>query len=195
MGEGRRPRKSDAKLLDAWRRGDKQAGAQLIGRHYKGIVRFFDSKVNAAQDRDDLVQETLRAGVEARDRIKDTSRFEAYLFRIAYNTLKRYLRRKYRVVEDDLSSRSMQDIAPGASTMLQALEQHEQLLSALRELPTNLQTAFELKYWDGLTSSEIAVVMGTRPSTVRSFLSRGRKLLEEKLGDTPMPAVGLPEPV
>ena len=31
----------DAALLQAWRDGDGDAGDALLGRHFKGVVRFF----------------------------------------------------------------------------------------------------------------------------------------------------------
>lgn len=176
---------SDADLLYAWREGDKRAGKRLVERYYGTVTRFFDNKV--MQDRDDLVQETFKACVEGRDRIKDPSRFEAYLFRSAYNILKRYIRRKYDTPEQELSSRSMQELAPGPSTMLLELEQKRRLLLALRELPVEMQTALELKYWEHLSSAEIAAVLGVTASTVRSYLRRGRISLHKTLGDDSLP--------
>lgn len=174
---------SDIDFLYAWRNGDKMAGNELVQRHYEPIKRFFGNKITAMADRDDLVQKTFVGCVEGHHRLEDPSRFKAYLFRIAYNVLKKYLQKKYRAIEDELSSRSMADIAPGPSTMLRELEEQRRMLLALRELPVEVQTALELKYWEGMKSSEIAVVLGIPAATVRSHLRRGRIELEKRLKD------------
>lgn len=177
------PMVSDTDLLHAWRDGDKTAGNQLVQRHYEPVKRFFGNKITAIEDRDELVQQTFEGCVRGRDRLEDPSRFKAYLFRIAYNVFKRHLQRKYRAIEDELPARSMAVIAPGPSTMLRELEEQRRMLLALRELPVEMQTALELKYWEGMNSSEIAVVLGIPATTVRSHLRRGRIELEKRLKD------------
>lgn len=174
---------SDTDFLYAWRNGDKTAGNELVQRHYEPVKRFFGNKITAMADRDDLVQKTFEGCVRGHHRLEDPSRFKAYLFRIAYNVLKKYLQKKYRAIEDELSSRSMADIAPGPSTMLRELEEQRRMLLALRELPVAMQTALELRYWEGMKSSEIAVVLGIPATTVRTHLHRGRIELEKRLKD------------
>lgn len=171
----------DGELLRAWRKGDARAGRYLFERYFEAVSRFFGNKVTSLEDRDELIQETFMACVDARDRIKDPSRFRAYLFQIARNTLSHHLRNRYRIHKDHLSSRSMQDIAPGVSTMVRERDQKRQLLVALRELPIDIQTAIELKFWEDMSSAEIALVLKIPASTVRSHLRRGRILLERRL--------------
>lgn len=177
----------DAELLHAWRAGDAKAGKQLVDRHYEIVIRFFANKVTLVQDRDDLVQETFKACVLGRDRIQAPSRFRAYLLRIAHNVLQRQLRRKYRASEQELASSSMHDLDPGPSTMLREHDEQRRLLVALRELPIDVQTALELKYWEELSSAEIAVVLATPASTVRSLLRRGRMRLAKQLDGLTLP--------
>lgn len=170
---------SDIELLYAWRGGDKTAGGQLCQRHFDAVRRFFASKITG--DPSDLVQDTYTRCVEGRERIKGG--FRPYLFGVAYNVFRHYLRDKYSTPEENLASHSMQDIAPGPSTMLQESEKKRRLLMALRELPVELQVAVELTFWDGLRSHEIATVLGIPASTVRSHLRRSKNLLKEALED------------
>ena len=51
----------------------------------------------------------------------------------------------------------------------------------MRELPVDFQIALELAYWEGLKGAEIASVLEINEHTVRSRLSRGRKLLRERV--------------
>lgn len=170
---------SDAELLYAWRDGNTGAGEKLFERYYPPIDRFFSNKVS--EDPSDLIQKTLEACVQGRDRIGDGGSFRSYLFAIAYNVLRRYLRDQYQCREEELCSRSIHDIAPGPSTLMIESEQMHLLVMALRRLPLELQVVLELRYWEKMTSPEIEAMLGTNASTVRSLLRRGRKLLEDAL--------------
>lgn len=75
----------DATLLERWRTGDAAAGQELLRRHFRSIYAFFANKVSGPPD--DLIQETFRACVEARGRIREGSSFRAYLLTIAPGTV------------------------------------------------------------------------------------------------------------
>jgi RNA polymerase sigma factor (sigma-70 family) len=51
------------------------------------------------------------------------------------------------------------------------------LWSALRHLPTRQRAAIVLRYYNDLPDEEIASILGCRPGTVRSLLSRGLEAL------------------
>ncbi|MEM9452800.1 MAG: sigma-70 family RNA polymerase sigma factor [Myxococcota bacterium] len=172
---------SDAELLYAWRDGNARAGEELFARYYPLIDRFFSNKVS--EDPGDLIQKTLEACVQGRDRIDEGRSFRSYLFAIAYNVLRRYLRERYQCREQELSSRSIHDIAPGPSTLMAESEQTRLLALALRRLPLKLQVVLELRYWEDMSSPEIESMLGTNASTVRTLLRRGRKQLSEVLGE------------
>jgi RNA polymerase sigma-70 factor (ECF subfamily) len=58
---------------------------------------------------------------------------------------------------------------------------HQRLLQALRELPVDTQVMIELHYWEGLTLTEIAEVVGRPLNTVKTQLRRGRLRLADAL--------------
>ncbi|MCA9653874.1 MAG: sigma-70 family RNA polymerase sigma factor [Myxococcales bacterium] len=169
---------SDIELLQAWRDGDDARGQELCMRYFEPVARFFANKLG--DQTSDLVQDTFLALVQGRDRLHDDTRFRSYLFGIAYNVLKKHLTRRYQMPED-FETRSLCDLAPGAETMLREAEHLRLLKSALRRIPLNLQVALELRYWESLSSMEIAQVLGIAPSTVRTHLARARTMLEEAL--------------
>lgn len=168
---------SDAALLHAWRQGNARAGHRLCSRYYEAVVRFFANKVT--EDLCDRVQDTFKACVEGRERIGQS--FPRYLFGVAYRIFQGYLRRKYRMPQEQLVTRSIRDIDPGPSTLLRKSDEQHRLLQALRELPVEIQTALELTYWEGMSSTDVAIVLGIASSTVRSHLRRGRSMLEAKM--------------
>lgn len=168
----------EVELLDAWRAGDRAAGQALFSRYYDAVSRFFVNKVAEAPA--DLVQETFMACVKGRDRIREGGSFRSYLFGVAYNVLKGHLRRRYDA-RGDMSMISVEDLSPGASTLMQEVEQTRLLAHALRMLPVELQVMMELRYWERMNSTEISTVLGVPAGTVRDRLRRGRGLLEDAM--------------
>jgi RNA polymerase sigma factor (sigma-70 family) len=174
----------DAALLQAWRDGDGDAGDALLGRHFKGVVRFFRSKLG--DDVDDIVQQTFADVVRARDRVA-TGGFRAYLMTVARHRLIDHLRRKARGPEIDPGADSVQSLGTSVSQRLARDEQERLLLQALRRMPLDAQIALELAYWEGMNSVEIAAVLGVGASTIRSRLTRARESLRRALEDSTAP--------
>ena len=58
-----------------------------------------------------------------------------------------------------------------------------ELMEAVLSLPANQRAAVHLHYYEGYTCAEIASILGQRPGTVRSHLSRARDSLRKYLTD------------
>ncbi len=173
---------NDAALLDRWRRGDQVAGEQLFESYYDTIERFFLNKVTSGVA--DLVQETFVACVEARDRVRDSSKFRSYLFSIAYNVLRAHLRRNYRGAREfNLDDMSVCDVNPGPGTVMTHQREQRLLLEALRSIPVEYQIILELHYWEQMITADIADTLSLPLGTVRSRLRRARELLEQALSE------------
>jgi RNA polymerase sigma-70 factor (ECF subfamily) len=177
---------SDEELIQAWRSGRQEAGEALFERYYDGVYRFFCNKLS--QDIRDLVQQTFTACVEGRDRLRAGSSFRSYLFAVAHNVLRMHLRARYRAELVDLDSVTAYELAPGPSSILVRSREERLLLQALRSISLEQQMLLELRYWEQLTSPEIAEVLGVPDNTVRSRLHRAHASLKdalERLAESP----------
>ena len=171
---------SDAELLEAWRAGDVDAGRTLFERHIGVLSRFFRNKIG--EEREDLIQRTLLATVESRDRLRDGASFRAYLLRVARSRLYDHLARvRGGPSRPDPLLQSVEDAGLSPSRIIAKSEQDRLLLLALRRLPLELQVALELHYWEGLTTAELAEVLEIPQGTVKTRLFRARKLLRDDL--------------
>lgn len=165
-------------MLDAWRSGDREAGDELIGRHFDAVCRFFRSKLG--DDVEDLVQRTFLDCVESRDRIRQPS-FRAYLFGVARHRLFDHLREGLRRPTASLGDSSIADLRTRLSGRLACAQHQELVVRAMQTLPVDLQIALELAYWEDMRGAEIASVLQISEHTVRSRLSRGRAMLRERV--------------
>ena len=173
---------SDEALLDAWRRGDADAGNALCQRHYPAMVRFFHNKVE--REAEDLIQRVFLACVEGQSRFEGRSSFRTYLFAIANNVLRRHVRTRLRNQEPDaLDTAALCELSPTASSMLARTWEQGALLVALRRVPVSVQVLMELHYWERLSSGEIAEILSVPVSTAKTRLRRGRMAVAKAMQD------------
>lgn len=149
-------------------------------RHVGTLERFFRGKT---VDLADIVQQTLTACVQARDRVPEALAFRAYLLGIARNVLLHDLRRRGRkpepLVLDELAFAGPSALSPSRAVVVR--DERRLLLRALRRLPFELQWVIELHYWEGMLQDEVAAVLAVPPGTIKSRLSRAKKLLRAQI--------------
>lgn len=175
--------KSDEELLAAWRSGDRDAGDALFSRHFDSIYDFFARKVST--DVSDLVQRTFLGCVQGIERFRGDCSPRTFLYSIARNELYYFLRQKKRNDSLDFGVSSLRDVGPSPISALARRDEVTMLVRALETIPLDLQILIELRYWEGLTARELAVVLDIPPGTVASRLRRTTALLRERLGELP----------
>jgi len=170
----------DAELFDRWVAGHRDAGSQLIRRHFQTVHKFFRNKVSA--DVEDLIQRTFLACTEARARYRRESTFRAFLLGLARIELLNYYRRRGKPgAQIDGTVTSVQDLRTSPSDLIVRHEEQRILLQALRRIPLDFQIVLELSYWERLSSRELGEVLDIPAPTVRSRLRRARELLEAEV--------------
>jgi RNA polymerase sigma factor (sigma-70 family) len=170
----------DDALLEAWCRGDAQAGRGLLDRHFHVLYAFFAPRVGDATP--DLIQRTLATCVELRERMPRSVSVRAYLLGIARNHLLHHLRkqaRERRALERQARTPALHVPSPSAAVGADA--EQRRLLRALRRLPLDMQLTIELFFWEELKIDEIAQVLEVAPGTVKSRLARAKDALRTEL--------------
>ena len=173
---------SDAALLHAWRAGDRDAGRELVDRHYPAIARFFTNKVG--DEAGDLVHRTFLACVESKAPFRGDASVRTYLFAIARSELYAHYRRRHTEAPrfDEVSVVELADADASPSRAVAESEEQRLLLEALRRIPLAAQILLELFYWEELTTREIAEILELPHGTVRSRVRAARHQLEAELG-------------
>lgn len=180
---------SDETLYERWEAGDREAGSRLVDRHLEAIGRFFANKVTNLADTEELVGETFETCAKCLGRFEHGSTFRTYLFGIARNVLRDYIKKKGRRPSDvDFHVTSLRDLGPSPSVVLGEHKEQVLLLEALRAIPLAYQMVIELSFFEEMTQAEIATVLELPPGTVASRIRRGKALLFaqiESLADSP----------
>lgn len=130
---------------------------------------------------DDVLQEAYLKAYQSLPRFRGGASFATWLNRIVANTCIDHCRKRSRrpVVPLEAMSMTVADEEPGAD---QRLAERSALNQALAGLPADQRMAVLLVDGEGLTYDQAADVLGTRPGTIASRLSRGRSTLRAALG-------------
>ncbi len=127
-----------------------------------------------AQPLDDLVQETFVKIWKTRHKFKGDSEIRTWIYRIAVNTAKDYLKKKSRDLKLIVESREPQ---PETSS----LELREGIEKSIQLMDMPTKAPFVLFYKMGLSVKEVAESLELPPGTVKSRLHKGRKEFLENL--------------
>ena len=180
-------------LLEQVRRGDSQAWEQLVNRYEGRLLAFARSRGVKGADAEDLVQDTYLKAFRAADRFEPGTNLRAWLFTILHNTARNRLRDRARdtvSIDSDVVDRAA-DAPPPAGSAAGAGETPETLLlretlapelqAAIDELPDAFRQAVWLRDVEEFSYAEIASMLSISVGTVMSRISRGRRLLFDKL--------------
>jgi RNA polymerase sigma-70 factor (ECF subfamily) len=160
---------------------DEEQFRSLFRTHYQAIVRYAARRSAAGTDPDDIVAETFAVAWRRRESLP-VARELPWLYGIAARVLanqRRSQRRALRLQErlrlvTRVRSVSVEDEAASRAELGSAAA----AFSSLRESDAEV---LRLAAWEGLSSSEIAAVLGCSDNAAALRLHRARKRLEEAI--------------
>jgi RNA polymerase sigma-70 factor (ECF subfamily) len=143
---------------------------ELVTRYEHTLFRAALAILGDAPEAEDAVQDTFLRYLEKRPVFRDKEHEKAWLLKVTANGCKSRLREKKRHPTLELL-----DIYPAKD------QNSRELLEAVLALPANQRAVIHLYYYEGYSTDEIAGILGQRPGTVRSHLSRARAALRAQL--------------
>jgi RNA polymerase sigma-70 factor, ECF subfamily len=158
--------------------------AALVDEYAGTLYRVAYSVLRNTADAEDAVQETYLRVLRHRDSLNEIRDARVWLVRIVWNVvLDRKRRLKTRPETDDVADLARILPASGltAEERVAGAQHHAYVLRAVEQLPVKEQQVLILSAFEELSSVEIAQVLGTTESTVRSRLFRARNLLSALL--------------
>ena len=180
---------TDEELVARSRSGDLESFNQLITRWERPIYALAYRVIGQEEDARDVVQETFLRAFRGIGAFKGQAKFSSWLYRIALNLCRDWIRRKRRspisLVPEDME---LEDMAgdSGPSESVEDLVARRELSSvvetAMAKLPEEQRTAIILKEYHGMTFQEIADLQGVPLSTVKTRLYQGLSVLRRDLG-------------
>src|SRR5215216_5226350 len=179
---------TDEELVARSIRGDADSFNQLILRWERPIYALAYRTIGRDEDARDVCQETFLRAFRALPGFKGQAKFSSWLYRIALNLCRDWIRRKKRtpVVEMPEGVDVVELAAEtGPSESIEDLVARQEMSRIVAEgmklLPDEQRTAIVLKEYHGLTFQEIADLQGCPLSTVKTRLYQGLGVLRKQL--------------
>lgn len=175
---------SDDILITLFQGGDEHAFKCLVERYQERIRNVIYSVLQDGDFVDDIAQDVFIKVYQGLRGFRFQSSFYTWLYRIAVNKCRDEIRKKK--VRKLLSLESMSEGAKHVveNRMSEApvdYELGEYLNDCLQQLPEKYRIPVVLKDIDGLSYEEISEVTQCEMGTVKSRLSRARKMMREML--------------
>ncbi len=163
-------------------RKDKEATlASLYDEYYDKIARYICTRIGNQAEAEDLAGDVFLKALKSLGSYKERGvPMQAWLFKIAHNVLVDYLRKvsKQRTVPID----AMQ--IPDNVNLEESVErrlQSERLSQALKQLTPAQREVIGLRFFAGLTSTEVGKILGKSSGAVREMQSAALKTLRNVL--------------
>jgi RNA polymerase sigma-70 factor, ECF subfamily len=180
---------SEASLIEAARRGDRNALSRLLENHQQRVFGFGVKMCGDVEDAKDIAQDTLLTLARTMRDFRGDSSISTWLYTVARSfCIKKRRRTKgapaYHEPLDKVDQDAAPDAAAASSTpeqMLLGREARETVAAALDKLDPDWREVIVLRDIEGLTAAEVAEVTGLSVAAVKSRLHRARTALREQL--------------
>lgn len=148
----------------------KEQAEQVVSRQSDTVYKLAFSQLGNRSDADDVYQEVFLRYVKRAPVFESAQHEKAWFLRVTLNCCKRLWVSPWR-------KRSV----PLEETIQADTPENHYLAEELKKLPKKYGAVLHLFYWEDMTVEEIADLLGLRPGTVKSRLSRGREKLRDNL--------------
>ncbi|MGH9587793.1 MAG: RNA polymerase sigma factor [Acidobacteriaceae bacterium] len=161
----------------------------LVAEYSATLYRVAYSVMRNSAEAEDAVQEAFLRVLKHRDKLDEIRDLRVWLVRITWNVvLDRKRRTKTRPENDDIAdyTRVLPSSDRRADDAIISSQEHSRILSLIDRLPAKERQALLLSAVEELTTAQIASVLKTTESSVRSRIFRARRelsvLLEKEEG-------------
>ncbi len=169
-------RGDDAEMVNAARRGDRSAFAQLHAAYCRMVHGIVLTRAPIS-DAHDLVQDVFLEALRKLHTLRDPGSFGPWIAAIARNLASARHRRNAGVKETLFDAEAGRASASPADR-----DEAARILAMIRSMPESYGETLVLRLVEGLTGPQIAACTGLTPGSVRVNLHRGMQLLRQRLG-------------
>lgn len=171
-------------LIDQLRRQEEDAFTFIYERHKAQIYNYLYRLSASRELADDLTHDTFLSAYESLPRLRNDSNIAPWLYRIASNRFRDFLRRKKVICWLPWSDGPREEITLAVRGTEDVLPEREAVQMALSSMRPEYAICLVLRLAEGFTSEETAHILDISPEAVRMRLSRARHMFKEAYAAT-----------
>lgn len=168
----------DAEIVRRVRGGDVDAYRSLVERYHGRCLRYAVRMLDNRADAEEVVQDAFTKAYRYLGSYRERDAFAAWLMQILVNEVRTAAVRRRR---DDRALVSLDDASELTAPRGADAESVTDVQQALGRLDPSHREAIVLKYVDGRTYEDMAVITGLRVSALKMRVKRARAHLEALL--------------
>ncbi|MFQ5420575.1 MAG: RNA polymerase sigma factor [Anaerolineae bacterium] len=170
--------------LDQARQGDKAAFGKLIEAYQIPVYNLAYRMLNNPGEAEEAAQEAFIRAYTRLETYNPAHKFSTWMLSITSNYCIDIIRKRRALllsIDEPLPPHPalMSDKAKGPEPQLLVSEQQKMVQTLLQELAPDYRQAVVLRYWYDMSYEEIAEMMDTTVSAIKSRLFRARRNLAE----------------
>ena len=170
--------------LDQARRGDKAAFGKIIEAYQRPVYNLAYRMLNNSGEAEEAAQEAFIRAYTRLESYNPNHKFSTWLLSITSNYCIDLIRKRRAIllsIDEPLPPHPslMSERSSAPEPQMVQNEQQEMVQSLLAALAPEYREAVVLRYWHELSYDEIAEMMDTSVSAIKSRLFRARKQLAE----------------
>lgn len=170
--------------VEAALEGDQDAFAELVYTYQDAVYNLCYRMLSDRSEAEDAAQEAFLRAYLNLQRYDPARSFKTWLLTIASNHCIDRIRRRrltWLSIDDPLPNLSLSSDEPEPEVASIMREQSQAIQAVLDELSPDYRAAVVLRYWYDYSYTEIADILDTTESAIKSRLFRARQILSEKL--------------
>lgn len=182
---------TDQELVEQVLSGDQHAFAELVERYQRPVFNLAYRMLNEGGEAEDAAQETFLRAYQHLKRYDLSRSFKTWILSIASNYCIDRLRKRRLVwlaLDDPLPPHpalESKEVAPERAAINR--RQQELIEGLLQSLAPDYRAAVVLRYWYDMSYAEIAAMLDTTESAIKSRLFRARQALAEQFRTSESP--------
>ncbi|WP_243772955.1 RNA polymerase sigma factor [Actinomadura barringtoniae] len=153
---------------------------ELYREHQVGLIRMAVLLVGDEATAEDVVQDVFLRMQDKLPTLDDDGKLLAYVRAAVLNGCRMSLRRRKRMWRQVEPHQPPVWSAESAAILS---EDRREVMRALQRLPRRQREALVLRYYLDFSDAEVSQVMGIRPGTVRSTMTRALAALAREMGE------------
>lgn len=143
---------------------------EIIEKHSDMVYRIALTRCESVENAEDVFQDVFVKFSEKMPKFENEEHEKAWFIRVAINLTKNLKKSAWnnKVIELD-------------ENIVFETKEELDIFKTVCELPQNYKTVIYLLYYEGYKVKEISKILKTKEGTIKTWLSRAREMLKEKL--------------